>query len=115
MSRYGKHLPEDVKKKISDAAKNRTGEKNPFYKKQHTEESKLKMSEAKKDKQSIVQLTKDQNFIKEWKCIQQASDTLNITYRRILDCCKKRQQTTCGFCWMYANEYYTKYALNPNE
>ena len=42
----GKHASEETRKKISDS---RIGEKNPFYGKHHTEESKQKMKEKLKD------------------------------------------------------------------
>jgi group I intron endonuclease len=37
---YGVEKAEEIKKKMSEHAKTRTGEKNPFYGKQHTEETK---------------------------------------------------------------------------
>lgn len=46
----GRKLSEETKEKLSEIAKQRTGEKNPFYGKHHSEESKLKMSESKKGK-----------------------------------------------------------------
>lgn len=62
---YGKHHNEETKKKISDFAKTRIGELNPFYNKhligkdsprwgkRHSEESKKKMSEAAKGRIGI--------------------------------------------------------------
>jgi NUMOD3 motif len=48
MARVGKYerTPE-IRKKLSDAAKQRTGRKNSFFNKTHSEESKQKMSRAK--------------------------------------------------------------------
>ena len=43
-------LSEETKKKLSELAKQRTGEKNPFYGKTHSEEAKKKISEANKEK-----------------------------------------------------------------
>ena len=48
---YGKHLSEETKQKISEAKKGKyTGEDNPMYGKHHTEEMKKRMSESKKGK-----------------------------------------------------------------
>ena len=44
----GKKLPESTRKKISEIAQKRTGVKNAFYGRKHTEESKRKMSETRK-------------------------------------------------------------------
>ena len=45
---YGKKLPGEVCKKISEKAKKRTGDKNPFYGKHHTEETKAILREKRK-------------------------------------------------------------------
>lgn len=48
---YGKHLSEETKQKMSEAKKGKfTGENNPMYGKYHTEESRQKISQAKKGK-----------------------------------------------------------------
>lgn len=47
---YGEEKAKEVKKKLSDFAKNRTGEKNPFFNKKHSDETLKKMSEIKKGK-----------------------------------------------------------------
>lgn len=45
---WGKEKADKVKKMFSDYAKERKGEKNPFYNKRHTEETKKKLSEKRK-------------------------------------------------------------------
>ena len=56
---YGKHHKQETKDKISSARKGKyAGEKNPMYEKHHTQESKDKMSKSHKGKQ-LKQETKD--------------------------------------------------------
>lgn len=43
---YGKHHTEETRKKISDARKNYAGENHPLYGKHHTEETKRKISKS---------------------------------------------------------------------
>ncbi len=52
---YGKHHTEETKKKISEAKKGKgAGEDNPFYGKHHTEEARRKVSEANKGRTHTV-------------------------------------------------------------
>ena len=46
----GEHFSEERRRKISEAAKRRTGKNNPFYGKNHSEETLRKISEANKGK-----------------------------------------------------------------
>ena len=48
----GCHLSEEVRKRLSEQAKLRIGEMSPMYGKHHSEQSKKKMSESKKGKQT---------------------------------------------------------------
>jgi hypothetical protein len=50
LANKGKHRSEQVKKEMSDRGKMRTGEKNAFYGKKHSEETKLKLSNKNKGK-----------------------------------------------------------------
>lgn len=60
--RIGSHLPSEACKKISDAAKQRTGERNGMYGKHHSEETRKKQSELKKGKTTWA---KGKKFSKE--------------------------------------------------
>lgn len=51
---YAWGCPECRKKKLSSSASNRTGEKNAFYGKKHSEESKAKVSKSQKDRLAKV-------------------------------------------------------------
>lgn len=77
--------------------------KNPFYGKHHSEETKQKMSEAKKGKgtKPILQFTKDNIFIREWKSIKQASNELNICESSIVRCCQGKLKSANNFVWKY--------------
>ena len=44
----GREFSKQHKEKLSEQAKNKTGSKNPFYGKHHSEESKLKIGVSKK-------------------------------------------------------------------
>ena len=93
---YGKHLPEEHKKKISEALK---GEKNPNYGKPHTEEFKKKIRKA------VLQLDKDNNeIIKEWSCAIEVEKELGIKNSHICECCKGKRKTCGGYIWKYKEE-----------
>ena len=103
---YGKQHTEESKKKLSKAMKGKyKGENNPFYGKQHTEKSKKKMSEAKKGKgtKPILQYTKDMVFIRVWDSATQVEKELNIKSTNICMCCKGKIKTAKGFIWRYKN------------
>ena len=46
-SQKGRYVSEETKKKISEAAKKRTGENNPFFGKNHSDETKSRISKSK--------------------------------------------------------------------
>jgi len=52
----------------------------------------------------ILQLSIDGEFIREWSCASEASDTLNIDNSGITKCCKGKQQSSKGFKWIYKQE-----------
>ncbi len=58
MSNLGQKRSETTKKKLSLSAKTKIGNKNPFYGKQHTEESRLKMSRAALDREPMSEETR---------------------------------------------------------
>lgn len=90
----GTHLSEERKKKLSEYFKGRPnyknkGENNGMYGKIPTN--------AKK----IIQLTKEDVFIKEWNSMDEASRTLNLYSSNIFKVCNGERKTCGGFHWKY--------------
>lgn len=54
---------------------------------------------------SIVQLTKNMEYIEEYKSIGEASKILNINKEYISENCKRKRKTTNGFVFMYKDQY----------
>lgn len=84
------------------------GEKHWFYGKNHTEESKRKMSEKLKGvtrlnrRKAILQLDKETNtIIKEWTGAKEAAKELGISQGHITNCCQGKRKTAYGFKWRY--------------
>ena len=125
---YGKHLSEETKKKLSDAL---SGEKNPMYGKKRPRELIEKMVNASQQKwkdteykekmsklysqmysgknnpkaRPIVQLTKDGDLVRYWDYIGEAAKYFNVSEACIRACCGGRQKTSCGYKWMYREDY----------
>ena len=117
-----KETPIEVKNKISEST---TGNKNHFYGKTHTpesiekiinanlgrkhsEETKLKMSKSSNCKYyqhvygiPILQFDMNNNFIKEFKSIKEASIQTGCSSPRIVDVCKGNRKHTKGYIWKY--------------
>lgn len=54
---------------------------------------------------SVIQLTKNNKFIKEWNSISEASRALNISHISIIKTCKGEINSGGNFVWMYKNDY----------
>ena len=97
-----------------------SGENNPHYGKHHTEEARLRISEAHKGKKlspevchaiseghkglrckPICQYTLDDVFIREWKSMSEASEKTGISIGNICSTCKGRFKQTGGYIWRY--------------
>lgn len=132
--RYGKEAPtyrkiwtNEERKNASDAQRksyqqhperwNRpegfmSGNKNPMYGKHHTDETRKRMSEIRKQKIGILssrarkvnQYTRDGEFIKTWDYIKQAAEELHIHTANISRCCRGKGKIAGGFKWSYYNE-----------
>ena len=105
-SKKGKPLSQEHRDKISKA---NTGENNGFYGKHHTEETRQKMSEAKKGKyvgenspnaKAVYCYEKNEIRLtaKEW------SEELCLYRSDIANCCKGKRKSTGGYHFRYATE-----------
>ena len=91
IKKLGKKMPIGFGDKISSLVKGRT----------HTEYSKEKISKAHSI--PIVQLDKNNNFIKEWQSATQVERELGFSHSYISHCCNGRYKTCGGFHWKYVN------------
>ena len=55
--------------------------------------------------ETIVQLTYDFKFIKEWQNAAQAGRELSINYKNIHSVCNHKRNKAGGYRWMYLSEY----------
>ncbi len=110
-------LTNEQKNKLSES---RVGDKNPFYGKSHSNNSLKKISDnnarywlgkklskeaienrSEKRNVPIIQLDKNDNFIKTWKSISEASDILNIDPSSIVKVLKHKRKTAGNYVWKY--------------
>lgn len=81
------------------------GEKNPFYGKQHTEETKNKISQANKGRISkrrkqVAQYTLDGELVKIWDCVKECAK-YGFSEGCVGFCCRGKQDKHKGFKWKY--------------
>lgn len=107
---FGKHLSEEIKRKMSLASpKNMLG-------KNLSEETKKKLSESHKGKipwnkgkktgivpfsRPILQFDLQDNFIKEWPSGKSIQRELKIEATNIMYVCQEKRKTSGGFKWKY--------------
>lgn len=96
---YHKHQTEETRTKISKARKI-IG---------FSEEHKKHISEAKAGAKhhfakKVYQYTKDGIFIKEWAYMSEASEVLKIKKPSISECCKGKRKSAGGYKWTYRKE-----------
>lgn len=101
-----------------------SGENNPFYSKNHTEETRCRISEAHKGKhfsdevnkkkgragrynelsacsKKVFQYTLNWEFIQKWPSTIEIKRQLGIPQGSISNCCLGKQKTAGGFKWTY--------------
>ena len=83
-----------------------SGDRNPFYGKHHSEESKKRISNAKagkslpsKRKIAVVQETLDGSFVNRFDSITKAVEVTGV--KHIWDVLKGKYRTAGGFVWKY--------------
>jgi len=112
------------KEQMSLRMSEKTGNKNNFYGKTHSDETKQKISIINSNKKlseehinkfckagsnslkkKIVQLSKNNNIIKIWDSLTEASEELSIALSSISFCLSKKRKTAGGFKWENASEF----------
>lgn len=86
-------MSNETKEKMSESHKS---EKNHFFGKSHSNETLL-------IKKTIIQLDKDNNFIKEWSGVNEASRELGISQSGISLALSGKYNITSGFKFIYKN------------
>lgn len=112
---YGKPMPEETKRKLSEANKGKS--RNPFSEetrrklsesnkgKPKSESHRKKLSEAIKGKKyptqwkPILQYSSEGIFIKEWPCISEAQEVCKT--KHIAACATGKRNFAAGFIWRY--------------
>jgi group I intron endonuclease len=90
---YGKHHSEEHNQKVREKLLGRT----------LSDEDKAKISQGRK--KSVVQLTKQYDFIREFNSGLDAEQDTGVNRAHICQCCKHERKSAGGFIWRYKNEY----------
>ena len=107
------------------------GKINPFYNKQHTEESVNKMKRSHKGQMptnleqlkclghekspAVDQYDKNGNFIKRWNHMVDAAKELKIDKSSILKVLKGKRVRAGNFVWRYVGDPFNKYRIIDKE
>jgi hypothetical protein len=57
------------------------------------------------NQRQIVQLSINNEFIRCWNSIKEASESVNVGANAIQNCCVGRTKVTGGFRWVYKENY----------
>lgn len=66
------------------------------------EENKINEKIVKNKENSVLQFTKDNVFVKEYRTQREAAKETGISYKSISLCCTGKHKTAGGFIWKYA-------------
>ena len=107
----GKHLPEEMKKKISESHKGiALGDRNPMYGKRHSAETRKKMSDNRPKKE--VYQYKECKLVAVYPSAHEASRQTKISRGAITNCCRGILKTLYGFVFSYKKKIYTKKSIS---
>ena len=119
IAHLGKTVSIETRQKMSKSHKGKmTGVEHPFYGRKLPEETKRKISESLMGRTSqqsgkdhhlskaVVQLSLDGQKINEFDSMGEARRKTGADPSAIAKCCKGKLRTTSGFIWMYAEDYY---------
>lgn len=90
------------------AGKNNPRHKKPLYGKNNPNYGNHKLAGKNNPRaRSIVQLTKDGEFLRKWDYITQAADHLGVKPWNIITCCSgpEKLKSAYGYKWMYLEDY----------
>lgn len=99
--RKGKPLSIETRLKQSISNKGISRNKGNSYAKGHKLSPKSIQNITEKRKKPIYQLDKQNNIIKEWPSIKEASQILNIQSSDINNCCRGKNKTAGGYKFKY--------------
>lgn len=94
----GVPLSEKHKKSLSEALK---GEKNGFYGKHHSEETKRKFSKP------VIMYDLNNKETNRFNSLTEACREMNLpkhAFKNVSECCRGKRKTAYGFIWRYADE-----------
>ena len=104
-----------TKKKYSENHREQTGENHPMYGKHHSEETKKKMSEAKKGKycgennpnsKPVIQIDPNTNeIVNTYSGTNEVARQTGFNQSAISSCCRGERKTHKGYKWMYLEDY----------
>lgn len=124
----GLEMSLEAKAKLSELAKLRTGDKNPFYGKTHSKEVRIKLSNLAKKRtgvnnpfygvkpsqktieiirkansKPVMQFTLDGEYIRTFRSAKEASNVTKLSYSGIKRCASGKFKQSCGFYWKYCS------------
>lgn len=119
--REGAIFTDETRRRMSESQKGKTGDKNSFYGRHHTESTKNNLKNIKIGKyfgkygknhhnfgkstgRPVDRLTINGDFIERHTCSSEAGKLLKICVKCIQACCREEKNSAGGFKWRYSNE-----------